>query len=89
MKRLATLLLMLAPLIGACTSWQAKQDFEGWTLYIQSGESIEVEQFRSAVEPAFAAVEAQLGPFEERVRVHAWNGGVDMSDGARGIITGE
>ncbi len=89
MKRLATLLLMLAPLIGACTSWQAKQDFEGWTLYIQSGESVEVEQFRSAFEPAFAAVEAQLGPFEERVRVHAWNGGVDMSDGSRGIITGE
>jgi hypothetical protein len=89
MTRLVKLLLALAPLISSCTSWQPKQEFEGWTLYVQSGESVEVEEFHSAVQPAFEAVEARLGPFDKTVRVHAWNGGVDMSDGTRGVITGE
>jgi hypothetical protein len=85
---------LLLPLIAAlclcvtgCSSWQRAEEFEGWTLYVKSGESISNQEFFEAVQPAFETVEEYLGPFEEDVRVHAWIGGVEMTDGAKGTIT--
>ena len=89
MPRFARLLLALAPLLAGCTSWERTQEFEGWTLYVQSGERVEVQEFHDAVQPAFEAVERELGPFERNVRIHAWNGGVEVRDGNRGVIHGE
>ncbi|HIG11753.1 MAG: HEAT repeat domain-containing protein [bacterium] len=89
MSRISHLLPVLALTCASCTTWQPTQEFEGWTLYVQSGETLEVDEFYSAVQPAFDAVERQLGPFDERVSVHAWNGGVDMSGGTRGVIHGD
>jgi len=73
--------------LASCTSWQREEEFEGWTLYVRSGEEISSEDFVRAVQPAFESVEAHLGDFEQDVRVHAWVGGVVMRDGARGSIT--
>jgi hypothetical protein len=39
------------------------------------------------LDPAVAAVEAFLGPFEKSVKIHAWDGGVELSTGNRGRIS--
>lgn len=88
MPRFARLLLALLPLLAGCTSWERRQEFEGWTLYVQSGERVEVQEFHDAVQPAFEAVERELGPFQREVRVHAWSGGVEVQGGARGVLRG-
>ena len=80
----ASLALML---LCACSSWQRAEEYDGWSLYVQSGEPISIEVYAAAVEPAFEVVENRLGTFNETVRVHAWDGGVTMEDGTRGRIT--
>ncbi|MCB9914148.1 MAG: HEAT repeat domain-containing protein [Planctomycetes bacterium] len=89
MPRIVRPLLVLCLLLASCTSWERRQEFEGWTLYVQSGEPVEVDLYRAGVQPAFEAVEALLGPFEREVRVHALHSGVDMQSGNRGVLTGD
>ncbi len=67
--------LLAAALAGACAAWSPIEVTESWTLYAPRGETIDAEPFQRALEPAFAAVEEQLGPFKSRVRVNAWSGG--------------
>lgn len=65
-------LLALAITTG-CSNWRAIEVRERWTLYAKEGESIDASRFERALTPAFLAVSEKLGPFESRVRVHAWN----------------
>src|SRR5690349_21016988 len=58
---------------GACSSWRQIETRERWTLYAKPGETLDAAQLDRALLPAFAAVEAKLGRFESRVRIHAWN----------------
>ena len=74
-------------LAAGCTTWEPAAESEGWSLYVQSGETVSIEEFHGAIQPAYEAVERTLGPFVNRVRVHAWNGGVEMEGGNRGEIT--
>lgn len=75
--------------LTSCSSWKPAAEYEGWTLYVQSGDEIEPAPYERAVVPAISFVEQTLGPFQERVRIHAWDGGVRMEDGNRGRrITG-
>ena len=74
--------------LASCSSWKPAAEYDGWTLYVQSGDEVEPAPFEAAVVPAILAVEQLLGPFEERVHIHAWEGGVRMQDGNRGKITG-
>ncbi|MFT4649415.1 MAG: hypothetical protein ACI9X4_002654 [Glaciecola sp.] len=74
-------------LLVSCSSWRRTEDYTGWSLYVKSGEQISSDLFFGAVQPAFEAVESQMGPFEGDIRVHAWNGGVRMDDGTKGHIT--
>jgi len=85
-SRLLAPLCALLPLFCACASWKPAARFEGWTLYVQDGQPVAQAEFRAAIDPAFAAVERTLGPFRSTVRVHAWNGGVEMQSGNRGVI---
>lgn len=84
---LHTLIVGLLTLLASCSSWERTRDYGGWSLYVKSGETVSVDAFFDAVQPAFEAVEKHLGPFESDVRVHAWNGGVQMDSGTRGRIT--
>jgi hypothetical protein len=70
MRNLA--LSLLAPLLGACASWTPVERRDTWTLYVKNGESVDIDRFGKALDPAFAAVEERMGAFEQRVRVHAW-----------------
>lgn len=65
--------LVLAWVAAGCSSWQRIETREQWTLYAKDGESLDAEPFERALAPAFVAVQEKLGPFEDRVRVHAWN----------------
>ena len=86
--RLALLALVLGVACGLswCTNWQHVRSSEDWSLYVKPGDRVNVESFEMLLDPAVAAVEAELGPFQKSVRVHAWNGGVDLSSGTRGVI---
>ena len=76
----ALLVLALASLAPGCSSWQRVETRERWTLYAKPGETLDAAKFERALAPAFKAVEARLGPFEDRVRVHAWTSHDDPSD---------
>lgn len=76
-------------LAAGCNAWEPAVESTGWSLYVQSGETISIEEFHDAIQPAYEAVERYLGPFSGRVRVHAWNGGVEMEGGNRGEITND
>lgn len=82
-------ILSAALLVGlaSCNSWRPAAEYEDWTLYVQSGDAVEPEPFEAVVAPAIAAVEERLGPFEDRVNIHAWHGGVEMQAGNRGRRT--
>lgn len=80
-------LVILSLLAASCSTWRPAEEYEGWTLYVQSGESVEIEEFHDAVQPAYEAVEELLGPFRGDVSVHAWNGGVRMEAGSHGRLT--
>ena len=86
---LRTALSALLLLAVGCATWQPAAESEGWSLFVQSGETVSIEEYHDAIQPAYEAVERYLGPFASRVRVHAWNGGVNMDGGNRGEITGD
>ncbi|MFT7670774.1 MAG: hypothetical protein ACI8X5_003487 [Planctomycetota bacterium] len=79
----AVLLLCLA----SCTSWEQAEKFDGWALYTKDGEMVSGEDFAAGVQPAFSKVEELMGEFQSQVKVHAWVGGVELREGARGTIT--
>ena len=84
------LAVLLALVCSGCSSWQLVERHPGWSLHTREGAPIDAERFRAAVEPARAAAEELLGPFPRDVRIHAWNGGVEMKSGNRGqIVVGE
>src|SRR5688572_16267162 len=66
-------LAALTSLSGACASWTPVHQNSAWTLFAKDGESVDVDRFGRALEPAFAAVESRMDPFERRVHVHAWD----------------
>jgi len=87
--RAAVLLLVALPLVallGGCASWEHDTSGDSWTLYVRPGGGVDAGAYRALLDPAVAAVEAELGPFRRPVRVHAWQGGVDLSSGTRGVI---
>ena len=73
--------------LGSCSSWSVAASNEDWTLYVKPGGNVDVGNFDSMLDPAVAAVEAFLGPFEKSVKIHAWDGGVELSTGNRGRIS--
>ncbi len=79
--------VLLLVTLASCSSWQRTEQYGGWSLYVKSGETVSNQAFFDAVQPAFEAVERELGPFKKTIRVHAWNGGVAMDDGTKGRIT--
>lgn len=85
---LATCLLgaLLVVLTAGCSSWRPAGRYAGWTLYVRDGELVDEGRFERAFAPAIVGVEERLGPFEKAVRVHAWNGGVELTSGNRGEI---
>ncbi len=84
------LLALVALLVSGCSSWQVLERHPGWTLHARPGNPVDADAFRAAVEPALVAAEELLGPFQRDVRIHAWEGGVDMRSGNRGqIVVGE
>lgn len=78
----APLFLVLA----SCQTWQQHEDYGRWRLYTRPDEEVATQRFEEAFEPAFDAVEDNMGAFERPVRVHAWHGGVELSSGNHGEI---
>lgn len=87
MRFLSLLSCCLLFTLASCSSWKPAAEYDNWTLYVQSGAEVEPAPFEEAVFPALLFVEEQLGPFRDRVHIHAWEGGVRMQDGNRGKIT--
>lgn len=89
MRRLLVLTLLA---LAGCTSWRPVATHERWTLYERPERAVGRDRFAAAFEPAFAAVEEVLGPFERRVDVHAWEGQLDEpragARSRRGVGTG-
>jgi hypothetical protein len=84
------LLALLCTLSAGCSSWRLVEQNPGWSLHARKGAPIDASAFRAAIEPALVAAEELLGPFRRPVRIHAWEGGVDMRSGNRGqIVVGE
>lgn len=77
--RLASLALLLALLCGACASWKPVHSSGAWTLYVKDGEEVDIERFDRALGSAFSAVEREMGPFRERVRIHALEGSSEFA----------
>ena len=83
-RRLPALALLAA--LASCASWREVSSHEDWSLYVRPGAGVDVPAYERLLEPSLAAVEAELGAFEEPVRVHAWTGGVELESGNRGRI---
>ncbi len=85
MRRVALMILTLALAFtsSACSNWQRIETRDRWTLYAKPGETLDAERLDQALLPAFAAVESKLGPFENRVRIHAWKEQAEASDTPR------
>ncbi|MCP3914423.1 MAG: HEAT repeat domain-containing protein [bacterium] len=81
--RLACALALLA---SGCSSWRSVAANERWTLYENPGSEVSVEAYEAAFEPAFDAIARSLGPFENRVDVHAWHGSVSMDGTERAMV---
>ncbi len=79
------LALLLALFSTSCAGWTPIHRERTWTLYVKDGEAVDVDRFGRALGPAFEAVEARMGPFERRVRIHAWESEAPDADksGAR------
>jgi len=75
--------------LAGCTTWEPAAEYEGWTLYVEDGSTVDSEAYSAAFNAAFDAVEAAFGPFTNCVDVHAIAGSVDLHSGNRGTITGE
>ena len=81
--------LALGLALSGCSSWQPAVEFEGWTLYVEDGSTVDPDPYSAAFEAAFVAVEDAFGPFTGDVAVHAITGSVDLHSGNSGSITGE
>ena len=55
-------------------SWTPVRSGVAWTLYVKDGAPVDVDSVGCGLDLAFEAVEARMGAFTTRVRVHAWNG---------------
>ena len=84
----ALLLVALFGWVSGCATWKPVQETSSWTLYVKDGERVDSDHFGRALAPAFDAVEERMGPFEESVRVHAWDGDVDLRGGRGGLVEG-
>ena len=80
---------LVALALAGCTSWEPAGEYEGWTLYVEDGSTVDSEAYSGAFDAAFVAVEEVFGPFTGNVDVHAIKGSVDLHSGNRGTITGE
>lgn len=85
--RMAALTLGLGLFMSSCSAWRKVSSNEDWALYVKPGGDVDVSSFEAMLNPAVEAVERVLGPFEGPVRIHAWEGGVELSSGNRGRIT--
>jgi len=81
--------LFVALTLTSCTTWRTAAKFEGWTLYVEDGSTVDSDAYSTAFSAAFEAVEGAFGPFAGGVDVHAIAGSVDLQSGNRGSITGE
>jgi hypothetical protein len=81
----APLWLPLLLALGACSSWREVHEYDGWTLY-ESERAVDAAAFAAAFEPAVRSIEEHFGEFERNVRVHAWNGAVELGPAGRGIV---
>ena len=70
----ALFLLSIAFVAGGCASWTPVRSGVSWTLYVKDGSPVDVDSVGCGLDRAFEAVEARMGPFKSRVRVHAWDG---------------
>ena len=89
-RRFTTALVALAAALIAqgCATWKPVQETSSWTLYVKDGERVDATHFGQALGPAFQAVEARMGSFEEPVRVHAWDGDAEVRGGRGGLVEG-
>lgn len=89
MARLSRILALSALLWGlglfasGCSSWQRLETHERWTLYGRPGDNVDSAKLERALEPAFRAVELRLGPFQSKVKIHAWSDERDPGDSPR------
>jgi len=66
---------LLALVSAACSSWQPFARGETWTLVAERAlPDAEVQAYRAAIEPAIASATELLGPLEQRVTIHVWDG---------------
>jgi hypothetical protein len=74
-------------LVWGCNAsgWKPTAHYDRWTLFHHGEESLDPAPYRAAFDPAFAAVEDELGPFEKRVQVYASVDG-DKLDGGESHI---
>lgn len=86
-RRLAAILLAAG--VAGCAAWRPAARYDGWTLFRSPDDAIAIEPYEAAFSPAFEAVEARLGAFEEDVRVHAWEGSVRLDDGQRTRVSSQ
>jgi hypothetical protein len=61
--------------LSSCAVWRPVEVTDAWTLYARPDAEVDAAAYHLALAPAFEAVETRMGPFERRVRVHAWDGG--------------
>lgn len=80
--------LLLAALSSGCRTWTPVHVGSGWTLYVKDDTPVDVDHFGAALDPAFAAVEARMGAFRDRVRIHAWDGETELEAGRGGMRVG-
>jgi len=81
--------LATALLACGCSSWSTVRHYDQWTLYEFPGSDISPGAYEAAFDPAFSAVEDILGPFDKRVRVHAWRGAVEVGASGSSIRHGD
>ena len=76
------LTILILTTVG-CATWRTVGSYEGWTLHEESPGSVQEDLWRAQVEPAKAAVEAWLGPFQDSVQIHALAGPVRLAEDGR------
>jgi len=81
--------VFVALTLVSCTTWRPAAEFEGWTLYVEDGSTVDSDAYSTAFSAAFEAVEGAFGPFTDGVDVHAITGSVDLHSGNHGSITAE
>lgn len=60
--------------LAGCAVWRPVEVTDAWALYAKPDAEVDAATYALALAPAFEAVEQRMGPFERRVRVHAWDG---------------